>query len=70
MERVVIQRNNDEIDHYDIVTDSDEISVAFNGKYSLVVTNNILECMKRNDNIYVSWLFDKENLKKTTFDFA
>ncbi len=70
MERVVIQRNNDEIDRYDIVTNLDEISVAFNRKYSLVVTNDILECMKRNDNIYISWLFDKENIKKTMLDFA
>jgi hypothetical protein len=32
MERVVIQWNNNEIDCYDIVTNSDEFSVAFNGK--------------------------------------
>jgi hypothetical protein len=60
MERIVIQRNNNEIDCCDIVADSDEISVAFSGKYSLVVRNDILECMKRNDNIYVFWTFDKK----------
>ncbi len=70
IERIVIQRNNDEIDCSDIVIDSDEISVAFSGKYSLVVRNDILECIKRNDNIYVSWSFDKKNIKKTTLDFA
>jgi hypothetical protein len=42
MERVVIQWNNDEIDRSDIVTNSDEISVAFSRKYSLVVRNDIL----------------------------
>ncbi len=70
MERVVIQQNNNEIDRSDIVTDSDEISVAFSGKYSLVVINDILECMKRNDNIYVSWSFDKKNIKKDNVRFC
>ena len=70
MERVVIQRNNNEIDCSDIVTNSDEIYVAFLGKYSLVVRNDILECMKRNNNIYSSWTFDKKNIKQKTLDFA
>jgi hypothetical protein len=70
MERVVIQGNNDEIDRSDVVTDLDEISVAFSGKYSLVVRNDILECMKRNDNIYVSWSFDRKNIKKDNVRFC
>ncbi len=70
MERIVIQRNKDDIDCSDIVTDSDKIFVEFSGKYSLVVRNHILECMKRNENIYVSWSFDKKNIKKDNVRFC
>jgi hypothetical protein len=36
----------------------------------LVVTNDILECITRNDNIYISWLFDEENIKKDNVRFC
>ncbi len=32
----------------------------------MVVTNDILESMKANDNVYVTWLCDKKNIKKNT----
>ncbi len=43
MERVMMQRNDDKIDCSEVTTELDDISVAFSGKYSLVITNDILE---------------------------
>jgi hypothetical protein len=61
---VVVQRQNINIDPSDVVTESDNLSVTFRGKYRLVVTNDILKSMKANDNIYVTWLCDKKNIKR------
>jgi hypothetical protein len=43
----VMQWNDNKIDCSEVTTELDDISVAFSGKYSLVITNNILEAMKR-----------------------
>jgi hypothetical protein len=64
MDWVVVQRKNINIDHSNVVTESDDLSVTFLGKYRLVVTNNILKSMKANDNVYITWLWDKKNIKK------
>ncbi len=64
MDWVVVQRKNIDIDPSDVVTESDDLSVTFRGKYKLVVTNDILESMKANDNIYITWLCKKKNIKK------
>jgi hypothetical protein len=63
MDRVVVQRENIDIDPSDVVTDLDDLSVTFRGKY-IVVTNDILESMKANDNVHVTWLCDKKNIKR------
>jgi hypothetical protein len=60
MDRVVVQRKNINLDPSDVVTESDDLPVTFRGKYGLVVTNDILESMKANDNVYVTWLCDKK----------
>ena len=64
MDQVVVQRTNIDIDPSDLVMESDDLSVTFRGKYRLVVTNDILKSMKANDNIYVTWLCDKKNIKR------
>ncbi len=64
MDRVVVQRKNINIDPSDVVTELDDLSVTFRAKYRLVVTNDILESMKANDNVYVTWLCDKKNIKR------
>jgi hypothetical protein len=64
MDWVVVQRKNIDIDPSDVVTESDDLSVTFRGKYRLVVMNDILESMKTNDNIYITWLCDKKNIKR------
>ncbi len=60
---MVIQRKNIDIDPSDVVTESDDVSVTFRGKYRLVVTNDILKSIKANDNVYDTWLCNKKNIK-------
>jgi hypothetical protein len=67
MDLVVVQRKNIDIDPFDVATESDDLSVAFSGKYRLVVTNYILESMKANDDVYVTWLCGKKNIKKDNY---
>ncbi len=64
MDQAVVQRKNINIDPSDVVTELDDLSVTFRGEYRLVVTNDILESMKANDNVYVTWLCNKENIKR------
>ncbi len=64
MDRMVVQRKNIDIDLSDVVTESDDLSVTFMGKYRLVVTNDITKSMKANDNGYVTWLCNKKNIKR------
>jgi hypothetical protein len=64
MDRVVVQRKNIDIDFSDVVTELDDLSVTFRGNNRLVVKNDILESMKANDTVYVTWLCDKKNIKR------
>jgi hypothetical protein len=64
MDWVVVQRENIDIDPSDVVTELDDRSVTFRGQYRLVVTNDILKSMKANDNVYVTWLCSKKNIKR------
>ncbi len=68
MDQVVVQRKNIDIDPSDLVTESDDLSVIFRGKYRLVVMNDILESMKANDNVYITWLCDKKNIKRNNYN--
>jgi hypothetical protein len=63
-ERDIVQRKNIDIVPSDVVTELDDLSVTFRGKYWLVVTNDILESMKANDNINITWLCSKKNIKR------
>ncbi len=42
----------------------DDLSVTFRGTYRLVDTNDILESMKANGNVYVTWSCNKKNIKR------
>jgi hypothetical protein len=64
MDQVVVQRKKIDIDPSDVVKETNDLSVTFRGKCRLVVTNDILESMKANDNVYVTWLCDKKNIKR------
>ncbi len=39
----------------DSLRNADEVSVEFSGKYSLVVTNETIESMRNDHDIYVTW---------------
>ncbi len=61
---MVVQRKNIDIDPSDVITESDDLSFTFRGKYRLVVTNDILKSMKANDNVYVTWFCNKKNINR------
>ncbi len=61
---MVVQRKNIDTDPSDVVTKSDDLLVTFLGMYRLVVMNDILNSMKANDNVCVTWLCNNKNIKK------
>jgi hypothetical protein len=69
MDQVVAQRKNIDIYPSDVVIESDDLSVPFRGEYWLVVTNDIVESMKANDNVYIPWLCDKKISIETTINY-
>jgi hypothetical protein len=42
----------------------DDVDVHFSGKYSLVVSNEILQSMRDGNKIYVNWHSDEQRIKK------
>jgi hypothetical protein len=73
MDRVAIIRNinkEEEKTDEEIGIGIDDVSVIFYGKYILSVTKENLESMNRGDNIYVSWLSDKNNVKQDNDMFS
>ncbi len=66
----MMQQNDNKIDCSEVATELDDISVAFSGKYSLVITNDILQSMKRNEKINITWSTDKQNIKKDNVIFC
>jgi hypothetical protein len=50
--------------------DEDEVAVEFLGKYSLLVTNDILQSMREGNKIYVSWNKDEKKVKKNSDSYC
>jgi hypothetical protein len=49
----------------DLSSDEDEeVIVEFSEKYSLLVTNELLQLMRDGKDSYMSWISDKEKMKK------
>jgi hypothetical protein len=42
----------------------DAVSVKLRGKYSLVITNDVIKLMMNSNDLYVVWNTDKKNVKK------
>ncbi len=59
-ENIVTESQSDQHQFDDSLRNADEVSVEFSGKYSLVVTNETIESMRNNDDIYVTWNKDKK----------
>ncbi len=64
IDRVIIQGDDENMNSSELVTAFDDISASFCGKYSLTVTKDCLESMKSSEKIYVTWSFNKKNIKK------
>ncbi len=54
-ENIVTESRSDQYQFDDSLRNADEVSVEFSGKYSLVVTNETIESMRNDDDIYVTW---------------
>ncbi len=54
-EHIVTERHSDQHQFDDSLRNADEVSVEFSGEYLLVVTNETIESMRNNDDIYVTW---------------
>ncbi len=48
----------------------DDLSVYFSGKYSLVVTNDILQGMRDGDSIYVKWHSDRQGVRQNDNNYC
>jgi hypothetical protein len=59
-ENIVTESRSDQHQFDDPLRNADEVSVEFSGKYSLVVTNETVESMRKDDDIYVAWNKDKK----------
>ncbi len=42
----------------------DAVSVELHGKYSLVITNDVIKLMMNDNDVYVAWNMDKKKVKK------
>ncbi len=63
-EKIVTESRSDQHQFNDSLRNAGEVSVEFSGKYSLVVTNETIESMRNNDDIYVTWNKDKKGKEK------
>jgi len=51
-------------DQQHTLTDGDDVSVELKGKYTLQITNNVLQLMTNGNDIEVVWHSDKKKRKK------
>jgi hypothetical protein len=54
-ENIVTESRSDQHQFDDSLRNADEVFVEFSGKYLLVVTNETIESMRNDDDIYVTW---------------
>jgi hypothetical protein len=50
--------------------EDEEVPVEFSGKYSLLVTNNLLQLMRDGKDLHVSWKSDKEKMKENNENYC
>ncbi len=64
-ENIVTESHSDQHQFDDSLRNADEVSVEFSGKYLLVVTNQTIESMRNNDDIYaMTWNKDRKKVMK------
>ncbi len=67
---IFTESRSDQHQFDDSLRNTDEVSVEFSGKYSLVVTNKTIESMRNNHDIYVTWNKDKKKVKKDNITYC
>ncbi len=63
-ENIVTESHSDQHPFDDSLRNTDEVSIEFFGKFSLVVTNKTIESMRNDDDIYVTWYKDKKGKER------
>ncbi len=63
-ENIVTESCSDQHKFNDTLRNADEVAVEFSGKYLLVVTNETIESMRNNDDVYVTWNKDKKGKER------
>jgi hypothetical protein len=56
--------NSDYVGTNQSIDGDDAVSVELRGKYSLVITNDVIELMMNDNAVYVAWNSDKKKVKK------
>jgi hypothetical protein len=69
-ENIVTESHSDQHQFDDSLRNADEVSDEFSGKYSLVVTNEAIESMRNDDDIYVTWNKDEKKVKKDNVTYC
>jgi hypothetical protein len=57
--------NSDHVRTNQSIDGDDAVSVELHGKYTLVITNDVIELMMNDNDIYVAWNLDKKKVKRT-----
>ncbi len=63
-EHIVTESHSDQHQFDDSLRNADEVSVEFSGEYLLIVTNETIESMRYDDDIYVTWNKDKKGKER------
>ncbi len=50
--------------------DGDDVSVKLKGKYSLAITNDVIQLMKNGNDVEVAWNFNKKKVKKNNTHYC
>jgi hypothetical protein len=69
-ENIVTESRSDQHRFGDSLRNANDVSVEFSGIYSLVVTNETIESMRNNDDIYVTWNKDDKKVKKDNVTYC
>ncbi len=69
-ENIVTESRSDQHQFDDSLRNADEVSAEFSDKYSLVVTNETIESMRNDHDIYVTWNKDKKKVKKNNVTYC
>ncbi len=56
--------NSDHVGTNQSIDWDDAVSVELHGKYSLIITNDVIELMMNDNDVYIAWNLDKKKVNK------